>query len=604
MRHYRTHENVKPYECSVCGQTFGRKDLRDRHERNVHQAVRPTAPRRQSEGPITANVSSDGGSSPTRSAATVMSSEVQRPFLQLFFTCFAPSLPLIHQATFDPALRSPGLVRCMAAIGGSFSTSPDMAKTSTVMLTEELASVRQLAGFISPDDPRCFDLTTEILLLVSFGLSQIDGRGFDVSRDIFRRGIDLARNLGVGKPLLSKAARAPESLHHRWLEWVKYETFKRLGLLYFVTDSLAASLFNVPSNMILLENKQTLPVDETIWNSRSAEEWQAACLSIAANSESPAIDAMHVLLSSYRVPAALNELSSILLSAGLLNNILELSSWKALYASRTRDSPSTAPQHFGTGPRYGPEVNTREAQLKFSLNVMLDRARNQRLNIAEPSRMWDITSTIQQFGYLRLYLPSFQASHGIVSSDWPEIMRETIPRVLKEDLSNVDYRPVTLLLNFFIELILSQVHLQYRDASRVGNASYGATESTTGCVILVQVMVDIWRLLRFTLSHTSQISRSPELSLARQSFLTTVTELSDSVGGSQGRTTIIQEDELARSLAQLCLNMYHATRMRTFQLAAEQFAHLHELLHEEGFQAEYQGPQSAHHTWAMISRCI
>lgn len=606
MRHYRTHGNVKPFECSVCQQSFGRKDLRDRHERNVHQTTRPPIARRTSDGLPTISV--DPKPSPVRASHSTVSPETQRLCLDLFFRCFATTMPLIHQPTFNPDKRGSGLIRTMVAVGGSFSTDADVRSLSRQIYLEEWLSMRQLFVTLAMDDPRSFDVVSEVLILTFFGLSQLDQLHFDDSRNVFFESLQFARKFGMNSPLVTTAMCPPETLHQRWLEWVKYESFKRLSLHYFVTDALLSSVLNTSPQMSLLEMRQNLPVDELIWNAQSADDWQNICMSTSANTESPILDAMHHLVNSFHVPIDLNELSAILLSACLMTHISELSSWQVLCSSQRRSSSRRQQQllqrrNFPSEFCHGQEIGVRSAQLKFAMNVLLDRARNQRMASYSSSQLWDVTSAIQQLGYLRLYLPSPQTAHGIVSKNWCTGLKETMTAIVGEDLGIIEYRPITLLLNWFIELMLSQVHLMYQGSSpNSGESKSLPPESAISCVACVQAMVDLWRLVRYTALHEAQMKQTPEMTLARTSFINTVKELSESVlGPSKHSMEMVPEDEFARTLSQLCSNMHQVTKMGTFKIASEAFGDLVNLLHGERPSEQFAPNMGA---WKMISRCF
>lgn len=553
----------------------------------------------------------DNITSPRAASITLISAETKRICLELYFRCFATSTPLLHEPTFNPDRRGSGFIRTMVAIGGSYSSDLDIRNIAKRVLSEEWSSMRLLFTTLTTDDPRSFDVISEVLLLTFFSLGHLDQYRFDDSRDLLLEAIQFARRLGLGSALISTATGAPETLHQRWLEWVKYESWKRLALLYLVVDVLLACVFNTAPHMPLLELKQNMPVDEIIWNARSAEEWQHACLATSANTESPVIDAMHLLINSYNVPTNLNELSSITLSTCLLTSICELSTWKVLYTTRSRSNPRRHRQHLqhqqprvSTDKLYGHEIVVREAQLRFAMNVLLDRARNQRMvnNLSSP--MWDLTSTIQQLGYLRLYLPSAQTLHGIVSRDWRSVMNDTMLAIAGEDLGVIEYRPVTLLLNWFSELMLSQIHLQYQTSKKGRGQHIKPTESTIGCVALVQAMIDLWRLVKYTSTHEVEISQSPEHALARVSFLDTITELTESVlGPIEHASKTVPADEFARALSQLCSSMYQHTLMGTFDVAAQTFGNLVILLQTDG-PLERSSDGATMGAWSMISRCF
>lgn len=584
MRHYRTHENVKPYECSICQQSFGRKDLRDRHERNVHQALRPPSIVAPSDGvPVPAT----SPSALQQTAFSLLGPEMRRSCLDLYFNCFATSTPVIHRPTFNRDRRDPGLIRVMVAIGASYSDNADVRSIAAQIYKEEWISVRNLFVNIHVEDPRTFDILSEVVLLSMFCVGHLDEIEIPDCRILLLESIQFARRLGFGRPLISTATRAPETLHQRWLEWVKYETFKRLAICFYIVDAIVSCTFSTAALMSIYELKHNMPVDEMIWYANTAEEWQTACLSEFAHTESPLISAVQALLESHQVPSNLNELSSTLLSTFLFTSIGEFNEKKAQQLS-----------DVGSQARYSHETAAREAQLKIAMDVLLDRARSQRLMRRSSSILWDMTSEIQQIAYLRLYLPAAQTRYGIVTSDLSMAMNEVTTEIVKEDLGVIEYRPITILLNWFIERMLSQTHLQHHGSLRT-------SETSVGCIALSLAMVEIWRLVRYTNLHVFQISQSPELSAARQSFLNTVRELCQAaIGVTDSSAVFIPEEEVANVLMCLCMNMFRATGMGTFQCTATGFSLLVNILRNEDTSTPVVVPRPGLGAWAMITRTL
>lgn len=490
----------------------------------------------------------------------------------------------------------------MVAIGASFSDDPELRTIATQIYREEWTNMRQYFGEIRIEDARTFDILSEVVLLSMFCLAHLDQSEFPDCRCLLLESIQFARRFGIGRSLISTAKHAPETLHERWLEWIKYETFKRLALFFYIIDGVISSIFATAAHMSFVELKHNLPVDEVIWLANTSEQWQNACLSSSANTESSLALTLQTLLYGQLVPPNLNELSSVLLSTFLLNSICKHSSWKVLYpGAPSPESAVMQPPHNINGAQFSAESSARELQLKKALDALLDRTRIRRLE-RPPSILWDTTSIIQQMSYLRLYLPSAQARYGIPHSDMRMAVDEVASEIIQEDLGDIEYRPITLLLSWFIELMLSQMHLQHQD-SFYGNLS--ATESSIGCSLLVVSMMEVWRLVRYTNLHNYDISQSQGSSLARQSFLSIVRELCQTISGrAEGTPTYVGEDELADVLRCVCRNMFQATGMGSFRLCAKSFDSLLRMLRNGGTEQGFNEHGPGLRAWEMITRTL
>lgn len=548
---------MKPYEYNICRQTFGRKNLRDRHEQNVHHSGRPILLRASSEGNTSV---SNESKNPRMSDRSILGPDVLSACLDLYFICFAPTTPVIHQATFNATRRYTGLIRTMAAIGASYSDDQRLRAIGIQIYKEEWTSMRQVFASIHVEGPRAFDMLLEVLLLKMFCLAYLDQSQCPDCRSLLLDSIHFTWLFGIGRPLQSGAPLPPEDLHGRWIEWVKYETFKRMSLLFYVVDGIVASLFTSQAHMTFAEVKHNMPVDEVIWRANTLEQWQAACISTSANTETPASFALFGLLNFRQIPSNLNELSSVLLSTFLFTTICQQTLWKLFYPTLTAPCsarPDRSNHGNDTETWIAREISSAQDNIKFAIDALLDRTREQKRNSSSSSPLWDTSSIIQQLAYLRLYLPSPPARHAVSTSVLDMAMCDIVDEIIKEDLGDVEYRLITLLLNWFIELILSQIHLQFQGNLGVNRR---ATESSINCSILIHSMLEIWRLVRYTNLNAVSISQSPELSLARLSFISTVKELcSNFVEWNDSNTVYISEALVAEVLRCVCRDMFSAT---------------------------------------------
>lgn len=528
---------------------------------------------------------------PTR-AATVRTFEVninkvfQTSCLELYFSRFNLSLAIIHRPSFVADKYDEHVVRTMVAIGGSFSTDANYKILARKVYSEQRAACRRRLISTGADSLNAFGVITEALLLSSFELSHLDlqDQATD-SRDILYEAVRLALQLGVTKPLQS-SARAPETLHARWLEWVKYETWKRLCFFLFITDCYQGLLFNGTFSMNMTTVKQNLPVNEAIWDATNAHAWQDACLAASANTEKPAISTYHSILNFYHIVPVLNEASSTLFSTFLLIHICELSDWSCIHtASHLSFAQLQEQQHhmpFGAGPGdiYGPEYVARERQLQLALNILVDRTRSQRLASSSYTQLWEINNALQQFAFLRLHLSDAQTTHGIVNSDFRAYLKDLIV-VAGEELGNLDYSPITMVLSNFLDMIASHLRVDPTLSPPVHSPAFAITHTVAGCVIINKVLVDIWRVQRYTALHINAIRDNPELLLAQQSFFDSINRIHILLYGNQSRLAF-SDHGMAMTLAELCMALFKATDKGTYRLTSEFFARLGERCRRRG----------------------
>ncbi len=343
-----------------------------------------------------------------------------------------------------------------------------------------------------------------------------------------------------------------------------------------MNDAASALISNQPPHMMVLEIKQCLPCDESLWNAPSAEEWHKEYAMRESVPENQFIEVLHSLLNFYHAPRELNELSAMILGGAVLLHIRELGIWKGIHgASRTSGHVGPA-EAYGHLASYGPEIHARENQLRFALDVLSDRARQQRVVASTvSSSLWDDSVTIYQLGYLRLHLADPQNTHGIVSYSWRTAFKEMMLVIATEHLGSIDYVAVTATLTWFVDLISSKLTRQYSGAARGDISIYS-------CITVIKIHMDIWRMVRYSHIHMAELNRHPNLSAAKDAFMSAVARLSDLVMQFPRKENDIAEPDFAQVLSKINRDLYESTGMGSFLITADLFTFLESVAANNG----------------------
>ncbi|KAL8286524.1 hypothetical protein RQP46_004541 [Phenoliferia psychrophenolica] len=195
-------------------------------------------------------------------------SSLQR-LLSLFFQRFDSLNPLIHRATFDPALFEPYLLLAMIGIGAYYSTHEDCALWQRLM--------PGLAGRVVVDEG--FGPDASVQLLLTCLMVEIHGKLMNTLSEHSMRAIlhpafiNLALRCLIFEPR-STPADDPDNPDSVWRAAVLDETAKRCAFTYFMIDSEHSTIFGHTRALSAFQVRLNLPWDEAEWTSPSAQAWQ------------------------------------------------------------------------------------------------------------------------------------------------------------------------------------------------------------------------------------------------------------------------------------------------------------------------------------------
>lgn len=197
-------------------------------------------------------------------------------WLDLFFTQFNTTYPLIHMSTFKPPSAEPLLLLSMILLGATYSDKP--AHQIAVCIHDVIRpSIFSHAGF-SPS-PELWALQT-ILLVECFGKSRAGQKQHDMSHLFHGLLINLIRRSDCQS--ISKMPSPPSAdddtaaLAVAWGKWAVAEQKKRLALLCFMWDTQHAVLFCQSLCMSAFELRCTMPCDQNVWEAPDAVRWAAS----------------------------------------------------------------------------------------------------------------------------------------------------------------------------------------------------------------------------------------------------------------------------------------------------------------------------------------
>lgn len=227
---------------------------------NVIEAANPAIPDQPLNAPIRDH--------PLLSPSTLQS------WLDLYFTQFNTTYPLIHMPTFSPRQSEPLLLLSILLLGATYSDKG--AHQVAVCIHDVIRpSIFAHAGF-SPR-PELWTLQT-ILLVECFGKSRAGQRQHDFSHLFHGLLINLIRRSdcqSVTKQPYPKDSDAndPVALDDTWKRWAESEQKKRLALLCFMWDVQHAVLFCQSLCMSAFELRCAMPCNQNIWEAPDAETW-------------------------------------------------------------------------------------------------------------------------------------------------------------------------------------------------------------------------------------------------------------------------------------------------------------------------------------------
>lgn len=207
---------------------------------------------------------------PLLSAATLQG------WLDLFFTHFNTTYPLLHVPTFAPRRAEPLLLLAVLLLGATYA---DKAAHQVAVCVHDVMrpAIFAHAGF-SPR-PALWALQA-VLLVECFGKSRAGQRQHDVSHLFHGLLINLIRRSDCQSVVITpqpaggghgdNSASAREA---QWTLWAESEQKKRLALLCFLWDTQHAVLFCQSLCMSAFELRCAMPCDQNIWEAPDADTW-------------------------------------------------------------------------------------------------------------------------------------------------------------------------------------------------------------------------------------------------------------------------------------------------------------------------------------------
>ncbi|KAH6654047.1 fungal-specific transcription factor domain-containing protein [Truncatella angustata] len=240
-------------------------------------------------------------------------------YLDLFFTKFNTTYPLIHCGTFDTSQTEPLLLLSVILLGATYSNR-DAHQLAVCIHDVVRPQIFAHAGFSTK--PELWVLQT-ILLVECFGKSRAGQKQHDMSHLFHGLLINLIRRSDCQTIQTAQFREPPKEekdLETHWRRWAESEEKKRLALLCFMWDTQHAVLFCQSLCMSAFELRLSMPCNQALWEAKDESTWQNAQIA-EPHPEIPYLTALKSYLfnpGSQR-PTKLNSLSRILVLHGLMS---------------------------------------------------------------------------------------------------------------------------------------------------------------------------------------------------------------------------------------------------------------------------------------------
>ncbi|KAL1857584.1 hypothetical protein Daus18300_010224 [Diaporthe australafricana] len=216
----------------------------------------------------------------------LLSLQSVQTWLDLFFTQFNTTYPLIHMPTFNPSTTEPLLLLSILLLGATYLDKG--AHQLAVCIHDVIRpSIFAHAGFSAR--PELWTLQT-ILLVECFGKSRAGQKQHDMSHLFHGLLINLIRRSDCQSIAKTPAPQDGVSLAEAWKLWAVAEQKKRLALLCFMWDTQHAVLFCQSLCMSAFELRCAMPCAQAIWEAPDAELWARAWPSPTRQPSSPSSD--------------------------------------------------------------------------------------------------------------------------------------------------------------------------------------------------------------------------------------------------------------------------------------------------------------------------
>lgn len=202
----------------------------------------------------------------------LLSLQSVQTWLDLFFTQFNTTYPLIHMPTFNASTTEPLLLLSILLLGATYL---DKAAHQLAVCIHDVIrpSIFAHAGFSAR--PELWTLQT-ILLVECFGKSRAGQKQHDMSHLFHGLLINLIRRSDCQSITKTPGPQDGVSLAEAWKLWAVSEQKKRLALLCFMWDTQHAVLFCQSLCMSAFELRCSMPCAQAVWEAPDAELWARA----------------------------------------------------------------------------------------------------------------------------------------------------------------------------------------------------------------------------------------------------------------------------------------------------------------------------------------
>ncbi|KAI3394061.1 hypothetical protein diail_3280 [Diaporthe ilicicola] len=216
----------------------------------------------------------------------LLSLESVQTWLDLFFTHFNTTYPLIHMSTFNPTTTEPLLLLSIVLLGATYL---DKGTHQLAVCIHDVIRPRIFAHAGFSARPELWTLQT-ILLVECFGKSRAGQKQHDMSHLFHGLLINLIRRSDCQNISKTPSPQDGVSLAEAWKLWAIAEQKKRLALLCFMWDTQHAVLFCQSLCMSAFELRCAMPCAQAIWEAPDAELWARAWPSPTRQPSSPSPD--------------------------------------------------------------------------------------------------------------------------------------------------------------------------------------------------------------------------------------------------------------------------------------------------------------------------
>ncbi|ETN36192.1 uncharacterized protein HMPREF1541_08469 [Cyphellophora europaea CBS 101466] len=193
--------------------------------------------------------------------------------VDLYFRHFHPTVPVIHQPTFDPGKD---LIVTLAIISiGSCYTNLENARNFAVCLSELLG---RLLSYMVQQDRRFVRTPSYLVAQVlqgTHGYCSGSERLFELSESSRGTLVHNAKCMGLFRYESKDPDLATLLPEHAWHAWIDAERLRRLGWAVYKYDGSVAYLHNVRPYLSVGDINLPLPASEEYWTAESAPSWAA-----------------------------------------------------------------------------------------------------------------------------------------------------------------------------------------------------------------------------------------------------------------------------------------------------------------------------------------